>query len=60
MCMHVGNQQQIPCYAPHVSTVCQPNATTHDHISQAFPLHLNDQSQEEGMAWEQGYITTRL
>jgi len=26
--------------APRVSTICLPDVTAHDQISQAFPLHI--------------------
>jgi len=32
--------QLQPGTAPHVSTICPPNDTAHDQISQAFPLHI--------------------
>jgi len=43
---------------PGVSTLCLPDVTTHDQISQAFPLCiciLQAIKHWMGMAWEQGH-----
>jgi len=42
--------------ASRVSTLCSPDVTVHDQISQAFPLHIFTASDQKilevGRAWE--------